>query len=244
MSRLFISSPGTNVVTVAPAAEINNLAARTLMFWGRPVSTGGGGFGTAWSRTSASYGEFSDDIDVYIQFIDAATDASSTSTVATFALNQWAHVAITYDNAGDRKIYQFTNGVAVASYTAQTAASGALANDSATNLLIGKYIGSNSFTWDGYLYDFRLYNSVLSAANILAIKNGGHTFDPASANNVCHLTFASDQGTPEPDASGNGNDGVITGTTFSSSSPFGRSSGGVGSSAIAISNLLRHRRFK
>jgi hypothetical protein len=69
------------------------------------------------------------------------------------------------------------------------------------------------------LFDFRIYDSILTLTEILEIVVGGPTVDSQSTHNKCQLTFETNQGSSEPDASGNGNVGAITGATFSSDNP-------------------------
>jgi hypothetical protein len=76
----------------------------------------------------------------------------------------------------------------------------------------------------GLMYDFRQYNSILTPSELAEIVVGGHLVDPQPTHNKCHLTFAVDAGSTEPDASGNDNTGAITGTTFSSDNPFASNS--------------------
>lgn len=225
MSRLFTNGT-TNKVTVSPAASINNLAARTYMAWIKVASWPVGFQDFSWyARGAATFADIVDGISFgglsYYAGLDAATDAYSEDDTSAdaFVAGVWGHVAVTFDNAGDKKLRIFHNGIQIAVYGAQTAAAGALADDSAVNLLIGAFPGTNFSTVNGRMYDFRLYNSVLTPTELAAIIAGGITTDPQPTHNKCQLTFATNQTATEPDVSGNSNIGAITGATFSSDNP-------------------------
>lgn len=219
MSRSFSSTPGTSRVTISPSATINNLSKRTLMFWAKSTDA----FGLIWSRVAPdgvhkSYGNLG-----VVSTIDSGPGTPAYSQSGTPGTSgQWTHFAFTYDDTGDRRIFLFRNGAVEQSYSVFNAAIGLLDDDSSKNLLIGSIENLPPiFTFSGLLYDFRLYNSVLTLADINAIFLGGHTIDPSPTSDMCHLTFATDQGgQTEPDASGNNNSGLVSDTaTFNSDNP-------------------------
>jgi len=220
MSRLF-AQDSTDKVIVTAAASINNLAQRTILGW---MKFSLGSASTDYCLSSRSASTFTFGVNPTAAYgaycsIDAATDAYSEQVNAASPVAEtWSHFAITYDNAGDRKIDLFINGVEV-SYVAQQAAVGALVSDAAINLVVGSYTANPTPTPAKKLFDFRVYNSILTPANLADIIALGSTEDPAPANLVCQLTFETDQGATEPDASGNGNNGAITGAAFNADNP-------------------------
>lgn len=225
MSRLFTTGT-TDKVTVTPAASINNLAKRTIMVWLKLVGYGSFQDTTWYSRGNATFADVSDGVTYapglahYGGLNYVTADAQFQDDVGADApqLGTWVHVALTLDTATDNKWHLFINAVEIGSYTTQSAGTGGLSDDSAVNLLVGSF-GNLSLTLDGRLYDFRLYDSILTPTELAEIVAGGHTVDPQPTHNKCQLTFATDQGSPEPDASGSSNTGAITGATFSSDNP-------------------------
>ena len=73
--------------------------------------------------------------------------------------------AVTYDDQGDRKLHIFKNGVEVA-YRTQTPATGILRPDADTPFGLGGTPGSGFFAFNGALDDVRIYNRVLTVAEL------------------------------------------------------------------------------
>jgi hypothetical protein len=82
-----------------------------------------------------------------------------------FPLNQWSHVAITYDNdsVSNNPIF-YVNGEAVTSSEGSTPV-GTRDSDVGTDLIIAN-VATGTTTWDGYLSNCALHSSILSAAQI------------------------------------------------------------------------------
>jgi hypothetical protein len=225
MSRQTLTG-SLDVITVTHAASINNLAARTIMGWVKPSVYGfsfGAGDGSLWSRGPGSYMDFLDVAlfpanSVYGQIASTGAALSQTNIPNSVPVNTWTHLAMTYDDNGDRKSHFFVNGIE-STYDVFIVATGTLADDAAIDLEIGRYHVMEAFTSTAKFYDFRIYNSILTPTELATIVAGGHTVDPQPTHNKCQLTFATDQGATEPDASGNGNTGAITSATFSSDNP-------------------------
>lgn len=227
MSRSFLKTPGTDRVTVAPTSSINNLSKRTVMCWINPTTRGGNNFGTVWSRTVNSYSEFSLTTN-FVSNVQCASAGAFYYNAYQPPFSMWSHYAFTYDDTGSPRTPLAYFGGQTRAFYGSVAGSGSLTDDSSTDLVIGRYQTSSLYTWDGLIYDWRVYNSILTQAQIQAIIAGGPKFDPLPANNVCHLTFATNQGNTEPDTSGNSNVGVISGATFNSNNPVFSTVGCVG----------------
>ena len=81
----------------------------------------------------------------------------------------WAHVAVVYDSiGGTMKIY--VNGVLDSSSTISTTQGGDL-----STLKIGSWNGNDRF-FNGKLDDFRIYDTALSASEVLALYNAAPTY--------------------------------------------------------------------
>jgi hypothetical protein len=211
MSRL-VTAAGDQIVVTA-AASIDTLAEVTYMAWVKldslPVAYSsilvkdpGNTYKGFWvTNAGALVGSY-------------PFPKASFSVVSVIGTGAWTHVAMRFSNSGDKKIDLFIAGVEVI-YDSQLAGSNPSDNGDAV------YIGNDTFSTPllGRIFDVRIYDAALIDADILTIKEGGPTVDPQPSNLKCQLTFETDQGSTEPDASGNGNVGVITGATFSSENP-------------------------
>ena len=227
MSRLFTN--GTpSIVQVSPNATIDNQPARTYMAWMKVTEwLSDNDYVWVMKNLTSSIYFYCNVVDgvtwgtSYHSLLNADTDARLDDAVIADAMQigVWKHVAVTFDNATDKKLRLYLNGVEISVYAEQQAAAGALLDDSSAPLVVGGYTYTSFYSFSGLMYDFRFYDASLTAGQIATIVAGGHTVDPVPANNKCHLTFFTDDGSTEPDASGNNNTGAITAATFSQDNP-------------------------
>lgn len=154
----------------------------------------------------------------------ATTPLEIISSDTPFVSNTWQCVAVTFDSGGgstDQKLYvgSLTAPIAeVSSYSIQQAGSGAVGDDSGDSLLIGNTNQNN--VWTGQIAVVAIWNRVLTAAEIRAQQ-----FRPfCKASDGCvlftHLGWAG-TGT-QPDLSGNGNNGTVTGASLADHVPIAR----------------------
>jgi hypothetical protein len=158
------------------SASMSGTSAFTYAAWIKPSGFGGGGYGRILSRESAAG---FDDFYFHINgpsshtfsaslFNDAGTESSVAAAANAIVLNIWQHVAISYNDASDRKMRVYINGVET-SYQKQTALTGTL--KLTTNALsIGNRAASDRGL-PGLIDDARVYNRALSAAEVLALFN-------------------------------------------------------------------------
>jgi len=88
----------------------------------------------------------------FIAKVNCATTAASSVRTNFFPLDgEWHHVAMFFDDAGDRKIYLSLDGDWLDSYTTQTAGDGAIETDVSLDLFIGSsdgnYFRSGAIGW-------------------------------------------------------------------------------------------------
>jgi len=122
------------------------------------------------------------------------------TTTATYSLNVWTHFGFSYDSVNGLRVY--INGVQdVTTGTASGTASAVTAS-----VLLGDAFSIYPFL--GYLYDAAIWNAALSAGDFSQLSRGGR---PASTIGWWPLGGTA---SPEPDMSGFGNNGVLTGTGF------------------------------
>ncbi len=95
-----------------------------------------------------------------------------TATIEALNTTSFNHLIVTYDDTGDRKCYVTMNNVPC-TYSTQTAPTGALVDNSASDLIIGKYEAA-LFGITGIIGEGRIYNRVLTTGegthNNLATK--------------------------------------------------------------------------
>lgn len=217
MSRSFSSS--SDSVAIAASSTTNNLGAYSIAAWVYANSTGGGGKGTIVVKDSE--GVYTD----VVQFIGDGNDilSSTTKTSArssysqdmnTFPFSVWVRVVVTYDINGDKKNHMYYNGVEATYRPPAGSSTGSIEDDSGGPFQIGN--DTYGDYWDGLIAEFKLWDVALTSAQVAADYAGS---SPLPEDVVANLSFLTDQGSTEPDTSGNGNVGVITGATFSSMNP-------------------------
>jgi hyaluronate lyase len=159
-------------VTLVGSATLTNLTQFTYAAWIYPVTAGENNFGRIFSRESGTgLDEFYFNVQSTNNLLGAnvansAGTNSTTISTSQMTFNAWQHVAVTYNDAGDRKLHIFLNGVEV-SYSAQPAVTGTL-KVTINALNVGNRMASDR-TFDGAIDDARVYNRVLTQAEILAL---------------------------------------------------------------------------
>jgi hypothetical protein len=142
--------------------------------------------------------------------------ASSASTTAILSNNQWYHLAATliWNNATGGNIY--VNG----SVDPNTTNFSVPANNATTG---DNTVGERTFStshgrWTGNITDIAIWNSILTPTQIanLAAGRRANTIG-ANANLAGYLPILGQS--PEPDKSGNSNNGVLTGTAIVAGPP-------------------------
>ena len=217
MSRVFDSSQvGANaeVITAPPSAVYSNTPAFTISAWVKPVSGGGGGGGgTALVKRApgGSWPTFSifnfTGLNLFTQIASTGGTANSYS-VETIPTGVWSNIIQTFDFNGDKLSRIYLNGIEC-TYLAQfPLPAGALLDNSAVSFLFGNDTVNDG--WDGNLAEIAMWNTVLSGAQIAAVvasTTGVGSIQSANLVGYWHLCGTA---SPEPDASGNGNSGVLS----------------------------------
>ena len=151
---------------------------------------------------------------------------------ATFPLNVWTHVAITY-NGATNTMTLYKNGVAVATNTTAPAYV-------AENIEIGAYNVSNFFA--GNIDEVKIFNYPLSQCQINAGMNC--EFAASKAGLAAYYKFnegvasgSNSTITTAVDSSGNGNNGTLTNFTLSGTTSNWITPGAV-TSGVACSNIV------
>ena len=158
---------GTALVNADSGTTLDNPAGLTIAAWIKPTGFGGGGgFGRIVDKTGYRLAFSNNSLD-FVVLHTANLQRRSVSNVIT--LNAWQHVAVTWDgSATATNVHIYINGTEVGSYSTTTNASGTRVSDAATNMVMG-----NDPTliraFDGRVDDVRVFNRVLSLAEIQAL---------------------------------------------------------------------------
>ena len=200
MSVEMTNPAGAQYIDFGSPAATRSLTSKTMMFWFRPDVV------NIDQSLFSIYGNGASDENSAILVYSArgakpeftstwTTGASWYTTADQLAAATWAHIAVTYDGSStsnDPIIY--INGVSVA-ITEASAPTGTRDTGTDFNLAISDPDAAG-FAADGKFADARIYSTILSAADILAIYNAGAFSAAYDTNLVFHapLTNAKNLG--------------------------------------------------
>ena len=190
----------------------------TITAWVYGRSDGEGGYGRIADKSSGPAPTNGWDLyvmddpgqrEVALSYDFTGADADFRTNLLSWPLNSWFHVAVTYDNSSssnDPKFY--INGVEHTN-TSKNAPTGSFVSDASYNFTIGNRANATDRTFDGYIDDVRVYDRIISPAEIMALYELGDGRDDPSL--VGHWKLDETSGTTATDSSGNGNDGTLLG---------------------------------
>ncbi len=123
-----------------------------------------------------------------------------TTPAASLPLASWTHVLATYSRGLLNDPVLYINNVAQAVTEEETPA-GVYKDETGDHLMIGSVkTATLDYTWnfDGKIFDVRIYNTILTQAEVTAIYNGGvpsvsagtRTYDPATKTGLVFQSFA------------------------------------------------------
>ena len=114
----------------------------------------------------------------------ASTNLDKRSSAAVLTLNQWQHVALTWDGSSSASgVHFYVNGTEVA-YTTNQSGSGTRVPDDTEDLRVGNN-ESGTRTFDGAIDEVRVYNRALAQSEIQSLytySTGAIDFKDANAN--------------------------------------------------------------
>ena len=192
----------------------------TLTAWIYPRSDGEGDFGMIAVKrngnTSGWYLATNDEsggvCDIRLRSARDTADGGWATTSREITLNQWNHIAISYDSDSDsNNPLIYVNGISVG-VTENDTPSGSHSSDASDVFKIGGDAGD--FTYDGSISSLAVYNTAKSAEEIYAIYQKGITYNESSESGlVGYWRMGDDTSKAYPtiaDSSSNSNDGTIT----------------------------------
>jgi hypothetical protein len=191
------------------AGLLNSATAFSISLWYYADAYGGAVFGGGTSGTNGvwilPYASGSN-------FFFAVRNGGSTSITTTSpALNQWVHVAATF-NAGNGALYLTPSGGSTTT-TTSTSLPSSLSSSAATDLSIGRLAAGFNFYFNGKVDEVAIWNREISSSEVSDIINN-KSYSAVSAMWRLENTAAATIG-------GSGYDGTLTnGPTYSTSTPY------------------------
>jgi len=148
----------------------------------------------------------------------ATTNAISQTFVSSASLNlfgnRWHHIAMYFNDAGDRKVYVSLDGVWAASYSQQDAGVGAIVSDVGQNLYIGSH-AAGAFTLSGALGWMRISNNDRLGVGVDFTPDARTSPPSADANTVWQINVDEGSGTTLDNAEGTAAlDGTLSNGTW------------------------------
>ncbi len=171
----FVATEGDQI-TVAAHPDFNS-AQGTLSFWMRSAGTAGGGnYGAILFDRRNGPGDVivqQDTGELFVQASDGNANVNQFSTVATVNNDRWRHVAYVYDQSVVGSISIYIDG-ALASSQANTAA---WSWNAAQQIELGRSHDGYWRAYDGALDDVRVYNRILTPAEVAQLAGTGALVD-------------------------------------------------------------------
>jgi fibronectin type 3 domain-containing protein len=180
---------GTGSVSVNGAGSLANLytSGLTVSAWIKPNSLGASGAGRVVEKNM--WGLKLADTNKLWFGGNFATGTVSRESAAALTFGSWVHVAVTWTGStASSNVHVYINGVLSDGITTEGA--GAASSDAAYNLVIGNSAYTTARGFDGVIDEVRVYNRVLSAAEIQAIAD---TTAPANPTGLTATPISSSQ---------------------------------------------------
>src|SRR5271166_3146503 len=207
MARSFNGSSDT--INTANIATVTGSGPWSIAIWCEPaVNSGVVQFAINDGNSSTGMGilpSYSGNSDFLTGILNGSAFLNGTTQLT---LNTWAHLAITCTAGGISQLY--LNGVANGS-------TGGGANNLTGIVSIGSN-GLGTHFFQGCLADAAVWNTNLSGGQIATLAAGARANTILPGNLVGYWPLGG-TASPEPDLSGNNNNGVLTGTSFCTDPP-------------------------
>jgi fibronectin type 3 domain-containing protein len=166
---------GTSEVTASGSGTLANLYSTglTVSAWIKPTGSGGGSGGRIVDKDNNDSGWFfamSGTTQVKFTSDQDTSGVTTRTSAASISLNTWQHVLVTWTGtAGGANVHIYINGVQADG--ASTDGTGPEFTDSATPLTIGNRSVDSARGFAGAIDEVRIYNRVLSTAEIQALAD-------------------------------------------------------------------------
>lgn len=209
----YVNVPDDPALTDLPAMTATMWVKPDVLVWGTNfIGKGNNGCGTVslftgWQLCRDPFGSPTNGALWFRVKFDGGSNLHVNTSSAPLALGVWNHLAVTWDgSASAANVHIYVNGVEVPGYSIQTDGSGAYVSDSGMPLTIGATPRIDGRMFNGVLDDVRLYNQVLTPAQINQVMNN----TAPGVTPVGHWALDESSGTNAPDTGSGGNDGTLT----------------------------------
>lgn len=219
MARLFNGT--TDKISIAAAAGVNPASSYTISCWFYPVVVQGAGtYGTVYGQANASgnsnyfiglSGVTGGKLGWYTENSTAIVDPG----LATLTAGNWYNLVLTFNPSSSPGFFTFVNGVSDG--TGNTGVVSAWGTN-VTSFGYTDKAGVASLFNNQRLEDWAIWNVVLTAREIAALAAGARPGKIRPLALGAWLPFDGLQ-SPEPDLSGNKNNGTLTGTALAFGAP-------------------------
>jgi hypothetical protein len=164
-------------ITLAPNPDFDS-SVGTITFWIRSAgTTGAGNDGAMLFDRRSSRGDVivqADNGTIFVQANDGAGTVNSFNTTGNVSDDLWHNIAYVYDQAGGTTVY--IDGVAAGSQATTRPWSW----DPAQQIELGRSHDGYWKAFNGAMDDFRIYNRMLSAAEVALLASSGDLVDTAA----------------------------------------------------------------
>jgi hypothetical protein len=171
-----LSFDGTDdIVNAGSAASLDDMEPFTISAWIKPDSAGSSGFSNILAKHDTGNGQWflerdntAPDVNAYEFSKDHDTDVKRVTSDNTVTYDVWQHIAVTWDGSTTASnIHIYKDGVETG-YAVTSNGSGTKYSDAARPFVIGNG-GDLASPFYGLIDDVRVYNSVLSQAEITTL---------------------------------------------------------------------------
>ena len=215
-SLTFAGGTNTDVINHGSASGLDNLATWTALFWAKPTALGTDDFWLGLKVQGRINTGFGDGSIVSVGRSRATVSDGRDSVTGVLVVNVENFLAVTYDSGATPRFHIYrgdrTTAPAEVSYGFTQNGSGALVDDSASNLLVGND-GTRSF--QGNMSKFMFCNSTFALGQI---RQQWMRFVPVAGCQIYSEYGFNGTGT-QPDWSGNLNTGAVTAATVGDHAP-------------------------
>jgi hypothetical protein len=207
----------SDIVTVSSASDIDDKTTFTWAMW-LYLNTAQNDGVYVRKRATFLVAEFGVDDSAHFNMIRDTTNAEAISGTGFWETGKWLFVAVTYDSTDGPRLWKGdldTLVTEIGSYDTRDAGSGTFQTDNTFDLGIGNRVGS-SLSIDGRIASFLWTNYRANEADLRKIQ---FQFQKTYSNDVIHFELGYEGTGTQPDYTGNGNSGAVTGTTVAAHVP-------------------------
>lgn len=215
-------SPFSDRVDHGSATNLDNMTAGTVVMWARPTDVGNvvthlwmkGAFDT--NDEQVAFKEGTDGTKISFRIERATTRDNATTATGFWAANTWYFLAFTWDTVtpATPKIYKGTLTSSVVLDTDGTSGSGSVDDNSADPFVVGNK-SKSSETYNRAFHSNIAWTGVWNRALSLGELQDQQFRPHVTSGNILFTHYGFNGVNVQPDWSGNGNAGTVTGATVS-----------------------------